>query len=150
MEDAIASADTRFEIKKEIQIEAPVGIVWESVLEQLGPGSEWPNGQEMNFKLEAWPGGRWFRDLGNSTGHLWAHVQVIKPPSLIELTGPMMMSYPALNHVQYRLTAEGSGTKLSFWHRAFGEILLDHREGMPKGWGMVLETIRKRALNKSK
>jgi uncharacterized protein YndB with AHSA1/START domain len=150
MEDAIATPDTRMEIKKEILIAAAVDIVWETVLEQLGPSAEWPNGQDMKFKLEAWPGGRWFRDLGNNTGHLWGHVQVIKPPSVIELIGPMMMSYPAINHVQYRLTADGSGTKLNFSHRAFGEILLDHRQGMPKGWQAILETIQKRAISKTK
>ena len=25
------------------------------------------------MKLEAWPGGRWFRDLGDGNGHLWGH-----------------------------------------------------------------------------
>ncbi|HEX3702577.1 MAG TPA: hypothetical protein VHU82_04550 [Vicinamibacterales bacterium] len=35
--------------------------------------------------LEAWPGGRWFRDLGDNTGHLWGHVQAIKPPTLPEI-----------------------------------------------------------------
>ncbi len=32
----------------------------------------------MPMKLEAWPGGRWFRDLGDGNGHLWGHVQAIK------------------------------------------------------------------------
>ena len=41
----------------------------------------------MPFKLEAWPGGRWFRDLGNNAGHLWGHVRVIKPPALLEISG---------------------------------------------------------------
>src|ERR1700760_4252695 len=110
MEDAIATPDTRMEIKKEILIAASPDIVWESVLEQMGPMAEWPNGQEMKMKLEAWPGGRWFRDLGNNTGHFWAHVQVIKPPTLLEFHGPLFMSYPAISHVQYRLTPEGKGT----------------------------------------
>ena len=45
--------------------------------------------------IEPWPGGRWYRDLGNNAGHLWGHVQVIKPPTLLELCGPMFMSFPA-------------------------------------------------------
>lgn len=150
MEDAIATPDTRMEIKKEILIAASPAIVWETVLEQMGPHAEWPNGQDMKFKLEAWPGGRWFRDLGNNSGHLWGHVQVIKPPSLIELYGPMMMSYPAVNHVQYRLVADGEGTKLNFLHRAFGEILLDHRQGLNQGWQAILEVIKRKAASKTK
>lgn len=55
-----------------------------------------------------------FRDLGGCPeGHLWAHVQVIKPPKLLELSGPLFMSYPAANHHQYRLTEEGTSTRLS-------------------------------------
>ena len=92
-------------IQKEIFIEAPIDIAFECVLAQLGPESQMPDGRPFPFKLEAFPGGRWLRDLGNNTGHLWGHVQVIKPPKLIELWGPFMMSYAATNHAQYRRTA---------------------------------------------
>src|SRR5678815_2897980 len=115
-------------IHKEIFIEAPIDIAWQSVLDQLGPESQMPDGKPFPFKLEAWPGGRWFRDLGNNTGHLWGHVQVIKPPKLLEISGPMMASYPAVNHIQYRLTAEGDGTRLKFSHRAIGLIPPEHRD----------------------
>ena len=64
------------------------------------------------MKLEAWVGGRWFRDLGDNAGHLWGHVQVIKPPKLLEIVGPMMMSFPVASHVQYRLTEQPGGTLL--------------------------------------
>jgi uncharacterized protein YndB with AHSA1/START domain len=104
-----------------------------------------PDGKSLSMKLEAWPGGRWFRDLGNNTGHLWGHVQVIKPPTLLEICGPMPMSYPAQNHVQYRLTAEGSGTRIQFTHRAVGLIPKEHRDGMPEGWGLWLKAVRERA-----
>jgi uncharacterized protein YndB with AHSA1/START domain len=135
-----------FEIKKSIDIAAPIEIAFEALLDELGPHAErGDDGSPMPFKLEAWPGGRWFRDLGNNTGHFWGHVQVIKPPTLLEICGPLMMSYPATNHLQYRLTAEGSGTKLVFQHRALGFILPDHREGMPKGWGKWVDRIGQRA-----
>ena len=84
--------------------------------------------------IEPWPGGRWYRDLGNDSGHLWGHVQVIKPPTLLEICGPLMMSYPAINHLQYRLKAEGGTTRLLFHHRGMGLILPEHRDGMPEGW----------------
>ena len=93
--------------------------------------------------------GRGGADLGNNAGHLWGHVQVIKPPTLLEIWGPMMMSYPAVNHTQYRFTAQGSGTRLSFTHRSMGLILPEHREGMPKGWMHWLERIGQRAERNS-
>jgi len=132
-------------ITKEIEIAAPPAIAFEALLEQLGPANERPDGVSMNMKLEAWPGGRWFRDLGGNTGHLWGHVQVIKPPALLEITGPMFMSYPAVSHIQYRLTAEGKGTRLAFVHRAFGQIPAEHREGVQKGWEYGLRKIRENA-----
>src|SRR5262244_1697622 len=110
-------------ILKEIEIAAPVEIAFEAVLEELGPAGEMPGGKPFPMVIEPWPGGRWYRDLGDSAGHLWGHVQVIKPPTLLELWGPLMMSYPAVNHLQYRLNPEGSGTRLAILHRAMGLIM---------------------------
>ena len=68
------------QIIKEEMIDAPIEIVFQAMLDELGPESQMPDGTPMPLKLEPWPGGRWFRDLGNNAGHFWGHVQVIKPP----------------------------------------------------------------------
>jgi uncharacterized protein YndB with AHSA1/START domain len=136
------------EINKSVDIAAPIEVAFEALLDELGPEALLPDGTKMSFTLEAWPGGRWFRDLGKNTGHLWGHVQVIKPPTLLEICGPLPMSYPAVNHLQYRLTSQGSGTRLTFVHRGMGMITPDHRENMPKGWGSWIDRIRQRAERK--
>lgn len=138
-----------FTIRKEIQIAAPIEIAFAAVLDELGADAQTPDGKSLSMKIEPWPGGRWFRDLGDNTGHLWGHVQVIKPPALLEIIGPMPMSYPAVNHVQYRLQASEEGTLLTFAHRAMGLILPEHRDGMPEGWKHWLDQIRERAERKS-
>jgi uncharacterized protein YndB with AHSA1/START domain len=138
------------EIKKAIDIAAPIEIAFAAMLDELGPEAQIMDGTAMPFKLEAWPGGRWYRDLGDNAGHLWGHVQVIKPPTLLEICGPLMMSYPAANHLQYRFTAQGTGTRLSFVHRGMGSITAQHREGMPEGWGHWIDKIRRRAEQKAK
>jgi uncharacterized protein YndB with AHSA1/START domain len=138
------------DIRKEIEVAAPVEVTFEAVLEELGPGSELPDGTSMNMKLEPRPGGRWFRDLGNDSGHLWGHVQVIKPPTLLEICGPMFMSYPAVNFVQYRLTAKGAGTHLVVSHRAFGQIPETDREGVQEGWAHGLKRIQELAARRLK
>ena len=137
-------------ILKDIEIAAPPGIAFEAVLEELGPAGEMPGGKPFPMTIEPWPGGRWYRDLGNNSGHLWGHVQVIKPPTLLEICGPLMMSYPATNHLQYRLTAEGGGTRLAFLHRGMGSIQPEHLDGMPKGWQYWLERIRELAERKNR
>jgi hypothetical protein len=129
-------------ILREIEIAASVDIAFEALLEELGPAGEMPGGKPFPRVIEPWPGGRWYRDLGNNSGHLWGHVQVIKPPTLLELCGPLFMSYPGVNHVQYRLTAEGNGTRLKLTHRAFGPIPLEDRQGVGYGWGHSLDRIR--------
>ena len=138
-----------FEIRKEIEIAAPIELTFEAVLAELGPEAQMPDGKPFPMKIEPWPGGRWYRDLGNNSGHLWGHVQVIKAPALLEICGPMLMSYPAVNHMQYRLTADGDRTRLTLHHRAMGLILPEHRDGMPEGWEHQLEHIRELAERKA-
>lgn len=138
-------ANFTLRIEQEIQIKAPASIVFDSILEQSGPGFVTPEGKSMQLKLEAWPGGRWFRDLGNNTGHFWGLVQVIKPPTLLEITGPMFMSLPVISHVQYRLTEAAGVTKLALIHRAFGEIPAEYHENVGKGWNQILNLIKNRS-----
>lgn len=132
------------EVIKAEDIKAPAEIVFESILANLGPESELGH-KKFPMQFEAWPGGRWYRDLGNNAGHLWGHVQVIKPPRLIEICGPMFMSYPAISHVQYRITGDGPTCRLQFTHRAIGLIPLEHREGVNEGWASEVSDIRARA-----
>jgi hypothetical protein len=134
-----------FEVAKQIEIAAPIHIAFEAMLDEIGPENRLLDGKPFPMKIEPWPGGRWYRDLGDNSGHLWGHVQVIKPPTLLEICGPLMMSYPALNHVQYRFKAEDGVTRLLFLHRAFGSILPEHRDGVSKGWMDWLERIRELA-----
>lgn len=126
---------------REVVISAPIAIAFESLLEEMGPGGEMPDGTPFPMKIETFPGGRWYRDLGHDAGHLWGHVQVIKPPKLLELRGPMFMSYPATNFIQYRLTEEGDQTRLKLTHQAMGLIPADHREGVSEGWEWTLKRI---------
>ncbi len=132
-------------VERSIQIAAPIQLAFESLLEQLGPASEMPDGTPMPMKFEAWPGGRWFRDLGEGCGHLWGHVQVIKPPALIEISGPLFMSYPAISHLQYRLVESGDETTLQFLHRAIGELDRQHCERVETGWNHQLQQVKRGA-----
>lgn len=138
------------EIAREELIAAPIDVVFETVLEQMGPSNETPDGTPLPMRLEPWPGGRWFRDLGHNTGHLWGHVQAIKAPTLIEIHGPLFMSTPAISNVQYRLTAEGNRTRLKFCHRAAGWLIPELRDGskISMGWGSLLERVKVKAEQK--
>ncbi len=91
------------EIVKEEEIAAPIEVVFETILEQLGPYNEVLRGDRCRWFLRRGQGGRWYRDLGNNMGHWWGSVQAIKSPTLVEICGPLFMSYPATSNLQYRL-----------------------------------------------
>src|ERR1700747_752316 len=80
-------------VTQEIHVEDSLETTFEARLEQIGPGNETPE-RKMPMTIEPWPGGRWFRDLGDNNGHLWGHVQAIKKPTLLEICGPLLMSHP--------------------------------------------------------
>jgi len=132
-------------VNEEIRVRAPLDATFAALLEQLGPHNEMPDGTAMPMKLEPWPGGRWFRDFGEGNGHFWGAVQAIKRPMLLEISGPLFMSYPVANNVQYRLTEDHGVTVITFKHAAFGLITDDHRAGVVTGWQHINECVRKRA-----
>src|ERR1700694_162456 len=132
-------------VTQEIHVSAPLDVTFAALLEQLGPENEVMEGTPMPMKIEPWPGGRWYRDLGDGNGHFWGHVQAIKKPTLLEITGPLFMSYPVVSNVQYRLSEADGGTLIKFHHTALGLIQEDHREGVGKGWGHIHARVKARA-----
>src|SRR5271170_3654621 len=131
-------------INQEIHVKAPLDTTFAALLEQLGPGNETPDGKSLSMKIEPWPGGRWYRDLGDGNGHFWANVQAIKRPTLLEFSGPLFMSYAVVSNVQYRLSEVDGGTLITFRHSAFGLVDEQHRSGVKDGWGHIHEGVRKR------
>jgi hypothetical protein len=75
-------------------------------------------------------------------------VQAIKRPTLIEITGPLFMSYPVVSNVQYRLKEVDGGTLISFRHSALGFVPDDFRQGLTRGWMPLLERTRLQAEQK--
>ncbi|BDC51074.1 hypothetical protein F183_A33900 [Bryobacterales bacterium F-183] len=135
-------ADLTLDIEQHLEIKADIGDVFRRMLYRFGEGNVRPDGETLNMILEPWPGGRWFRDRGNGIGHLWGHVQTIKPPTLLELAGPMFMSYPAINHVEVKLEQISGGTRLSVRHRCVGMIDPQHRQSFHRGWSHQLGLIQ--------
>jgi len=126
----------------ETHVNASLEATFAAMLDQLGPLNTTPEGQLMQMKIEDWPGGRWYRDLGNGNGHYWATVQAIKRPTLLEFSGPLFASYPLVNNVQYRLSEDNGGTLIKFRHTAFGFMEEAHRTGVSKGWNHMLQQMR--------
>ena len=135
--------DLTLNITEEIHVRASLDATFAALLEQLGPLNEVAEDRPLPMKLEPWPGGRWYRDLGENNGHFWGHVQAIKRPTLLEICGPLIMSYPIANNLQYRLSEVDGGTLIKFHHKAFGLI----REGdrnVASGWSYNHARLKER------
>jgi hypothetical protein len=131
-------------VTEEIQVRSSIAATFAALLEEMGPSNEGRNGTPMPMLLEPWPGGRWFRDLGDRNGHLWGHVQAIKRPTLLEITGPLMMSFAVASNLQYRLKETDGGTLLTLRHTALGLFPDGFREELSQGWPRLFERVRRR------
>ena len=133
------------DLTEEIHVRASLDSTFEALLEQMGPGNTGVGGVSMPMIIEARPGGRWYRDLGDDNGHFWGHVQAIKRPTLLEITGPLFISMPVVSNIQYRLKDVDGGTLIAFRHSALGFIPDDLRQGLMGGWTALHQRIQRHA-----
>ena len=134
--------DITLDVEQQVDVQGTLDDVFKSVLYRFGEGNVRPDGESMQLQIEPFAGGRWFRDRGEGIQHLWGHVQVIKPPVLLELSGPMFMSYPAINHIEIKLDQIADGTRVTLRHRAIGLLDPAHKEGVKTGWGFFLDAVK--------
>jgi len=132
-------------LTQEIHVRASLDATFAALLEEIGQHNETHDGKPLPMKIEARPGGRWYRDLGDDNGHFWGTVQAIKRPTLLEITGPLFMSYPVVSNLQYRLSEVDGGTLIAFRHTALGFIPEDYKEGMSQGWTHLFARVRRQA-----
>ncbi len=142
---AQATDNLTLKVTLEIHVKASLEATFAALLEEIGPHNAGPDGKPLPMKIEPWPGGRWYRDLGDNNGHLWGHVRSIKRPTLLEIHGPLFVSLPALSNVQYRLSEAEGGTLIKFEHVAFGLLEEALRRGVSAGWNSLNERVRARA-----
>jgi hypothetical protein len=148
MIDQLSVEQLTLTVSEEIHVRAPLRAAFDALLEEMGPHNETPNGDTLPMTLEAWPGGRWFRDLGEGNGHFWGVVQAIKRPALLEICGPLFLSAPVMSNLQYRLTAVDGGTLISFRHSALGFVPEEVRRNVGSGWGALHARVRRAAERK--
>ncbi len=131
-------------VTEELRVRSSLTTTFAALLEEMGPSNQGYKGAPMPMTLEPWPGGRWFRDLGENDGHLWGYVQAIKRPTLLEITGPLMMSFAVASNLQYRLTEVDGGTLLTLRHTALGLFPDGYRDALSQGWPLLFDRIRRR------
>ena len=133
------------DITEEIRVHAPLDKAFAALLEELGPANRGQNDVPMPMMLEPWPGGRWFRDLGNGNGHLWGHVQAIKAPALLEITGPLWMSFAVASQ---RAVPPQGGRRRHAHHAEAFRVRRCSRTAtarrLSQGWKSIFDRVRQR------
>lgn len=87
--------------------------------------------------IEARVGGRFTQEWDNG-GMLFGEFTVWDPPSLIVLRGPLTMTRPVLNTVEFLFEPAPDGTHLSVTHRAVGDLEAGDRDLYESGWRELL------------
>lgn len=145
MTTMVSGSEAAIVIAEEIHVEASLETTFDSLLVQLGRQNESPEGQPMPMVLEPRPGGRWYRELGGDSGHLWAFVQSIKRPTLLEFWGPLFISTGATSNVIYRLSESDGGTLITFKHSLVGPAPDEFRQRAAPGWSAIHNRIKRAA-----
>lgn len=136
-------------IVQETRVRASLEDTFAALLEELGPAMVGMGDAPMPMRLEAFPGGRWMRDLGDDNGHCWGMVQAIRRPTLLEIHGPLMMSFGVASNLQYRLRLEGDDTVLAFRHTALGLFPEGYRENVVQGWARTASRVQARFVRQA-
>ena len=148
MIDQLSLEQLTLTVTEEIRVGASLDTTFETLLEEMGPHNETPYGDKLPMRIEPWPGGRWFRDLGADDGHFWGVVQAIKRPSLLEICGPLFLSAPVMSNLQYRLAPVEGGTLITFRHSALGFVPDEVRKNLGNGWHALHARIQRVAEQK--
>ena len=126
-----------FEIRKEIEIDAPIEIAFEAVLDESGPDAQSPDGsgKSLSMKFEAWPGGRWYRRPGQQHG---SSVGTRAGDQAADAAGDHRADADVVSGDEScAVSAQGRGRKDAAHVHASGAGA-DHagasRNGMPEGW----------------
>lgn len=145
MKQAASLDNMMVNIDQTIEIKAAPGDVFEGLVTRICELYGEEGKPPLKLNLERWPGGRWFRELEGGNGHLWGFVQAIRPPTLLELYGPMFMSYPVAGHMIIRLSPVTGGTRVVLQNQFFGPMPpeMHDDDGMATAWNDMLNRLKK-------
>ena len=130
-------------IQREIAIAAPIEIAFEAMLEEMGPGGEMPDGKPFPMVIEPWPGGRWYRDLGNNPATSGGTSRSSSRRRCSSCAGRCSCPSPPSTTCSTGFTADGEGTRLEFTHRAMGPIPERGPGGRGTGMGLRPQADRR-------
>jgi uncharacterized protein YndB with AHSA1/START domain len=132
-----------FELTAEIEIDAPIDVVWRSITEYIGEW--WPHSfsDEPKIAIEPWIGGRFWEEFADTGGGaLYATVTFLKPLRELTVSGSMGMRGARQYVKTYRLEERGAQTIVRTVASMLGDIDDETRESYTTGGVEVLERLK--------
>jgi hypothetical protein len=117
--------------------------VWRALTTEIGLWWSERVHDEARTSIEPMPGGAWTQTWSTG-GALLGTVTHVQAPVLLRATGPLAMSTPVFNTVEFVLepTAE-QGTNLHLTHHAFGMLGPEDEAAYEEVWASLLgESLR--------
>ncbi len=105
-----------FTITEEIFVRASIDDTFDSLITQMGRQNETLDGKPLPMIIETKPGGRWYRDLGGDSGHLWGFLSGVE-----------------------------GGTQISFKHTLLGPVPDEFRQNIGTGWSALHARVKQHA-----
>lgn len=150
MTDELARTD---KVTVETVIAADPAAVWRALTDDID--AWWPeafytggDAATRRYVVEARPGGRMYEDWGDDQGLLWAVVNTVQKPSLLQIWGVAFPGWggPSLLTGTWSLEADGSGTRLRFTEATVGKLSESHMRSKEKGWTFLFDGALKAHL----
>lgn len=123
----------RFAYAVDFFLPAPPTRVWIALVHEIDRWWTYRLRDRTRVVIEPEVGGRWIQEWDNG-GALFGTFTVFDPPRLLCITGPMAMTRPAHNWLQFSLEPVADGTKLTLQHDAVGDFDADTGDIYESGW----------------
>ena len=140
-------APVAIELHAEVAIDAPIGVVWRSLVEDVG--AWWPHSfsDRPKITMEPWVGGRFMEEWDGGSA-LYALVTHMVTNARLTISGPMGMRGARQYVKTYELSADGDTTVVRTSASMLGDIDDELRTGYRDGGEELLQALKAHAESK--
>lgn len=138
------NAPTLAVVKQSIDIAAPRARVWSLLTERIDAWWTLPyrtREDALAMRLELKLGGRFWEDWGDGAGRVWATIEAIRAPELLEFSGVMIMPGALSGTVRVQLLEADGGCRVEVEQVAVGAITDETQKAWGGGWADLLSRL---------
>ena len=124
---------SHFEYEQHIFLPASPARVWAAFTLDVDQWWTYRLRDRTRCTIETFVGGRWMQEWDNG-GALFGNFTVWDPPKMLALVGPLAMTRPAHNVLEFLFDQTDGGTQVIVRHEAYGVFDDDTEEMYASGW----------------